>query len=337
MQAIVLEGINQPLRLREVPDPLPAAGEVLVELRAAALNHRDVWIQKGQYAGLRFPCILGSDGAGVVGEAGEGVRSLIGQEVILNPGLFWGDDRRFPAKDFRILGLPDDGTFAQRIRISAAHVHPKPTHLSFEEAAALPLAGLTAYRALFSRAGLQAGEKVLITGIGGGVALFALQFALAAGAQVWVTSGSDEKLEKAKKLGAVDGANYGAENWPKTLATRVNPDGKLPSFDVIVDSAGGEGFRDLIELAAPGGRIALFGGTRGAWQNISPQRVFYKQLSILGSTMGSASEFSAMVQFVEEHRLRPVIDQTFPLAEAERAVRRMDQSMQFGKLVLTMG
>ncbi|MBC7923656.1 MAG: zinc-binding dehydrogenase [Ferruginibacter sp.] len=337
MQAIVLEGINHPLRLQEVPDPVPAAGEVLVGLRAAALNHRDVWIQKGQYAGLRFPCILGSDGAGVVTDAGEGARSLIGQEVILNPGLFWGDDSRFPARDFRILGLPDDGTFAQRIRIPASHAHPKPAHLGFEPAAALPLAGLTAYRALFSRAGLRANEKVLVTGIGGGVALFALQFALAAGARTWVTSGSDEKLARANQLGAAGGANYHAVDWPKQLAAQASEDGKLPGFDVIIDSAGGEGFRNLIELAAPGGRIALFGGTRGAWKDISPQRVFYKQLTILGSTMGSASEFEAMIRFVTTNRLQPVVDRIFPLSQAEEALRRMDQAEQFGKLVLTMG
>ena len=142
MKAAVLTGVNQPLHWQEVPTPVPAEGEVLIQLKAAALNHRDVWIQKGQYAGLRFPCILGSDGSGVVVETGPKVdKSWIGREVVLNPGLFWGNNPAFPSKEFRILGLPDDGTFAEYIRFSVSHVYPKPTHLTFEEAAALPLGG----------------------------------------------------------------------------------------------------------------------------------------------------------------------------------------------------
>jgi zinc-binding alcohol dehydrogenase/oxidoreductase len=329
MKASVLEGINQPMRLQDVPKPTPAAGEVLVRLRAAALNHRDVWIQKGQYAGLKYPCIVGSDGAGVVADTGPGVdKSWIGKEVIINPGLFWGDHPAFPSKNFRILGLPDDGTFAEFIKIPCSQVYPKPAHLSFEAAAAIPLAGLTAYRALFSRAGLQAGERVLITGIGGGVALFVLQFALAAGAQVYVTSGSDEKISKACEMGAIGGANYREEGWSKKLVAQAQ------GFDVIVDSAGGEGFARLIEAAAPGGRLVAYGGTRGAWKEISPQRVFYKQLNIMGTTMGSSKEFGAMLGLMEDKHLQPIIDQVFPFSDAEQAMRKMDNSEQFGKLVL---
>ncbi len=334
MKAAVLEGMNQPLVLKDAPTPSPGPGEVLVQLKAAALNHRDVWIQKGQYAGLNYPCIIGSDGVGIVTEVGpDADKALIGKEVIINPGLFWGDNPKFPSKQFRILGLPDDGTFAEYIKIPASHVYAKPAQLSFEEAAAIPLAGLTAFRALFSRAGLQAaegrpGEKVLITGIGGGVALFVLQFAIASGAQVFVTSGSDEKIERAKRLGALGGVNYKAEAWSKKLAVQAN------GFDIIIDSAGGEGFARLIELAAPGGRIATFGGTQGSWKEISPQRVFYKQLNIFGSTMGSAAEFAAMLRFIEEKSIKPIIDQVYLFAEAEQAMRRMAQSEQFGKLVL---
>jgi NADPH:quinone reductase-like Zn-dependent oxidoreductase len=329
MQASVLRGIDQPLQWQQVPTPIPADGEVLIRLKAAALNHRDVWIQKGQYAGLKFPCILGSDGAGTVVETGPNVdTSWMGKEVVLNPGLFWGSNPAFPAKEFRILGLPDDGTFAEYIRFPVSHTYPKPAHLSFEEAAALPLGGLTAYRALFSRAGLKAGEKVLITGIGGGVALWAFQFARSVGAQVYVTSGSDEKLERAKALGAVGGVNYRHEGWSKQLAAQAE------GLDVIVDSAGGEGFGRLIEVAAPGGRIALYGGTNGAWKEVSPQRVFFKQLSLFGTTMGSAEEFEAMLQLVQEKQLKPVLDQSFLLSEAEHALRRMDGAEQFGKIVL---
>lgn len=331
MKASVLGGINQPLQWQEVPTPAPAEGEVLIRLKAAALNHRDVWIQKGQYAGLKFPCILGSDGAGTVVETGPNVdQSWIGKDVVLNPGLFWGSNPAFPAKEFRILGLPDDGTFAEYIRFPVSHTYPKPAHLRFAEAAALPLGGLTAYRALFSRAQLKAGEKVLITGIGGGVALLALQFARSIGAQVYVTSGSDEKLERAKALGAAGGVNYRQEGWSKQLAAQAG------GLDVIIDSAGGEGFGRLVEVAAPGGRMGLYGGTSGAWKEVSPQRVFFKQLSLFGTTMGSGQEFEGMLRLIEEKQLKPVLDQSFPISEAEQALRRMDGAEQFGKIVLRM-
>ncbi|MES2733315.1 MAG: zinc-binding dehydrogenase [Bacteroidota bacterium] len=333
MKASVLDGLQQPLVLKDVPTPTPAAGEALIQLKAAALNHRDVFIQQGQYPGLKFPCILGSDGAGIVTCVGKDVdESWLGREVIINPGLLWGNNPKYPSKSFRILGLPDDGTFAEYIRIPSSQLYAKPTHLSFEEAAAIPLAGLTGFRALYSRADVQPNDKVLITGIGGGVALCVLQFALASAAQVYVTSSSDAKIEQAKKLGAVGGINYQADDWSKQLKTWTQNEG----FDVIIDSAGGEGFGKLIELAAPGGRIAIYGGTHGNWKDVSPQRVFYKQLNIFGSTMGSPQEFQSMLNFIEEKQLHPVIDRIFPLAEAEQAMRRMEKAEQFGKLVLKM-
>ncbi len=332
MQALVLEGVNQPIRLKEVPDPQPGTGEVLVQLKAAALNHRDVWIQKGQYAGLKFPVIPGSDGAGIVTKAGMGAdTTLIGKEVIINPGLFWGDNpRTHDRKTFRILGLPDDGTFAGYVKVPAAYVHPKPAHLSFEQAAALPLGGLTGYRALFTRAGLQPGEKVLITGAGGGVAQLVMQFAVARGAQVFVTSGSDEKIAKAMQMGASGSANYRQPDWTEGLKAQAG------SFDVIIDSAAGEGFIKLIDLAAPGGRIVFYGGTTGVINGIVPGKVFWKQLSILATTMGSEADFEAMLQFVAEKRIVPVVDKVFPLADGEAALRYMDNAAQFGKIVLAV-
>ena len=182
MKAAVLRGVQE-LVVDTVPQPTPHVGEVVVRLHAAALNHRDVWIKGGKYAGLKFPVILGSDGAGTVVQAGPGVDpSVVGQEVILNPSLDWGHSEKSQDPRFSILGLPRDGTFAEFVSIPATQLTPKPTHLSWEEAAALPLAGLTAYRAIFSRAGLKAHERILINGIGAGTALFALQFAAAAGA-----------------------------------------------------------------------------------------------------------------------------------------------------------
>jgi NADPH:quinone reductase-like Zn-dependent oxidoreductase len=330
MQALILEGVNQPIRLKEVPDPQPGAGEVLVQLKAAALNHRDVWIQKGQYAGLKFPVIPGSDGAGIVTKAGAGTdTTLLGKEVIINPGLFWGDNpRTHDRKTFRILGLPDDGTFAGFVKVPAAYVHPKPAHLPFEQAAALPLGGLTGYRALFTRAGLQSGEKVLITGVGGGVAQLVMQFAVAQGAEVYVTSGSDEKIARAVAMGASGGTNYKQSGWAEGLKAQAG------AFDVIIDSAAGDGFVKLIDLAALGGRIVFYGGTKGVINGIVPGKVFWKQLSILSCTMGSEKDFADMLSFVTEKRIEPVVDKVFPLANGEVALRYMDSAGQFGKIVL---
>ncbi|MCB2407683.1 zinc-binding dehydrogenase [Hymenobacter lucidus] len=330
MQALQLNGIHEPLRLQEIPTPTPGPGQVLVQLHAAALNHRDVWIQKGQYAGLQFPCILGSDGAGIVTAIGEGAdAALLGQPVLINPGHNWGDNPNAQARSFTILGLPHQGTFAEYVSVEARYVHALPAYLSFEQAAALPLGGVTAYRAAFTRARLQPGERVLITGIGGGVALLALQMAVAIGAEVWVTSGSADKLARARELGAKGGADYKAEKWaPELIKQAGGP------FDVIIDSAAGAGFEALLDAAAPGGRIVFYGGTLGAIPQLPPAKVFWKQLSILGSTMGTEQDFAAMVSFFEQHQLVPAVDQVFPLAEGEAAMRRMEQGQQFGKIVL---
>ncbi|HVS50965.1 MAG TPA: zinc-binding dehydrogenase [Opitutaceae bacterium] len=330
MRAVQLSAVNQ-LAVVDVPEPTPAAGEVVVEVRAAALNHRDVWIKAGQYAGLKWPCIPGSDGAGVVSACGDGVdASWRGREVIVNPSLGWGRDEAAQGKDFSILGLPRDGTLAEKVAVPAAQLAPKPAHLSWEEAAALPLAGLTAYRCVFSRAKLQPGERVLISGVGGGVALFALQFAVLAGAETWVTSSSAEKISRAVKLGAKGGFDYREENWAGRAAKTTG------LFDVIVDSAGGAGFGPLVELAAPGGRIVFFGATRGDAPALALRKIFWRQISLLGSTMGSPADWSAMVDVVERSKLRPVVSDVFPLAQAGEAFALMERGGQFGKIVVRL-
>ena len=332
MKALVLDGINQPLQLKDVADPVAGPGEAVVELKAAALNHRDLWIQKGQYAGLKFPIILGSDGCGTVESCGaEEDWSWVGREVIINPGLDWGARKEVQADAFRILGLPDDGTFAQKVKVPVSALAERPVHLDAAQAAALPLAGLTAYRALFSRAGLREGERVLITGVGGGAALFALQFAVAAGATVFVTSGSDDKIKRAVELGATGGVNYKADKWADALKAQAGG-----GFDVTVDSAGGTGFSQLIELAAPGGRIAFFGATAGDPPKFPMRRVFWKQLSILGTTMGSPEDFAEMTAFVSEKKIVPLASHAFPLAEGNDALAAMEKADQFGKIVLTL-
>jgi len=333
MQALQLDAVNQPVAVRDVPAPTPAAGEILVKLHAAAFNHRDVFIQQGKYAGIRLPCTLGSDGAGEVAAHGPGVPAdapAVGTRVLINPGLRWGDDLRAQAREFAVLGMPDPGTFAEYISLPARYIRPLPAHLSYEQGAALPLAGLTAYRAAFTRAQVQAGERVLVTGIGGGVALLAAQLCVARGAEVWVTSGSDEKLARAQALlGARGGINYHADNWVKTLTQQAGG-----AFDVIIDSAGGAAFGALLDAAAPGGRIVFFGGTLGTIPDVPPAKVFWKQLSILGSTMGTEQDFEQMLALVTEKKIVPVVDEVFPLAEGEAALRRLEAGTQFGKVVL---
>jgi len=328
MRAIQLTSVNQ-LSLNDVASPQPTAGEVTVTLKAAALNHRDVWIKLGQYAGLKWPCIPGSDGAGIVTATGDDVDAAwLGREVVINPSFRWGGNEHSQSDDFSILGLPRDGTMAEQIVVPVEQLAGKPAHMNWQEAAALPLAGLTAYRALMSRARLQPGERVLVSGVGGGVALFAVQFAIAQGAEVWVTSSSAEKIERAVKLGAKGGFDYAQKGWAKQAAKDVG------HFDVIVDSAGGEGFDELMNAAAPGGRIVFYGATRGDPATLPMRKIFWRQLSLLGTTMGSPADWQAMVDFVATHNIKPVVSDTFDLAEAAQAFALMERGGQFGKIVL---
>jgi zinc-binding alcohol dehydrogenase/oxidoreductase len=329
MKALVLEAVHSAPVYKIAERPEPAEDEVLVKIKAAALNHRDVYISQGLYPGIKLPVILGSDGSGIVEAVGNSAHDAwLGKSVIINPNNNWGTDEKVQDKKYHILGMPTNGCFAEYVCVKADRLAEKPENLSFEEAAALPLAGLTAYRSLFSRADLKTGERLLISGIGGGVALTAFQLAQALGVEVWVTSGSEEKIQRAVDLGAKGGINYKTEKWHKALAQEVG-DG----FDVILDSAGGDGFKYFIDLANPAGRIVFYGGTRGNF-TLNPQKMFWKQLDILGSTMGSDQDFKDMVQFVKEHDVKPLVDQVFPLSEGASAFARMDAGEQFGKIVL---
>lgn len=329
MKAIVLEELNQPLSVKETALPELAPHEALVKVHAAAFNHRDLWIQKGQYAGIRFPVILGSDGSGVVEKVGNAVgQNWVGKEVIMNPSMNWGNDLRVQAKDYVILGTPHNGTFAEYVKTDARLLFAKPEHLSFEQAAALPLAGLTGFRALMKRAAVKQGETVLITGIGGGVALQCVQFAIAAGCNTYVTSGDDAKLEQVLKMGAKGGANYKTPDWDKELKKQSG------GFDAIVDSSGGDTFARLVDMAKPAGRIAMYGATLGAFNSGVPAKIFWKQLDILGSTMGNDEEFAEMVTFVNHHKIVPMVDSVFSMDQAQAAVEKMAKGEQLGKIVL---
>ncbi len=333
MKAIVLHKAGEPEALRPevAADPTPGPGEVVVRLRAAALNHRDLFICRGQYAGLRYPIIPGADGTGEVAAVGPGVTGVArGEGVVINPSLDWGDDPRVQGPHFRILGLPDDGTFAELVKVPAANVLPRPAGLTDEEAAALPLAGLTAYRAVVTRGRVQRGETALVLGIGGGVATLALLIARRSGARVLVTSGSDAKLARAQALGADGGFNYKTTDW--VAAAREATAGQGP--DLIIDGTGGAVFERSLDAARPGGRVVSYGATAGNAPELTVRRIFWKQLTVLGTTMGSPDDFRAMLALFGEGKLRPVVDRVFPLAEVGTALRYMDQAAQFGKIAL---
>lgn len=329
MKAALFKGKDHPLTIEEIKKPRPVKDQVLVKLRYAALNHRDLWLIQEQAQHFPNGIILGSDGAGVVEDVGEDADPLlVGAEVVINPSLGWGNNPIVQGDAFQILGFPDNGTFSEYIAISKKYIFEKPEHLSFAESAAVPLSALTAYRALFSKARLRVNEKVLITGVGGGAALWALQFAVAYHGRVFVTSGSDEKLEKAKKLGALGGFNYKDPEWA------VKAQKEAGGFDIIIDSAGGSQFSKYIELATPGGRIVNFGRTAGNITDISTRLLYWKQLSIHGSTMGTRDEFLSMLDFLESRNIKPVMDNIYPLTRIQDAFKRMEQGDQFGKIVL---
>lgn len=319
------------LKLEEVEMPTPGQGEVVVRLQAAALNRRDLMVVYGRYPGIKLPGIPGSDGAGEVAAIGDGVGTvMVGDQVIINPGLHWGDDRTKKRPDFAVLGVPKDGTYAQFVKVPAENIYAKPAHLSWEEAAALPLAGLTAYRALVTKGQLKKGELVLIPGAGGGVATYLVQFAAALGAEVFVTSSKDEKIERAKSIGAAGGVNYTSENWAEDLMRLTG------GIDLSVDSIGGEVFNTLLTLGNIGSRIVSFGSTRGPVPNLFLPNMTVKEISVIGSTMGSPQDFSDMIKLVEEHKIHPILDSIFPLQDAAEALVRMERGENFGKIVLTI-
>ena len=306
------------LRHETVPDPVAGPGEVLVELRAAALNRRDLLVSRGTYP-YPLPLVPGSDGAGV--------RRDTGTEVVINPALFWGERNEVCGPDFEILGGPRDGTFAELVAVPEENLHPKPARLSWEEAAALPLAALTAYRALFTRGGLRKGETVLVLGAGSGVSTFAVQLGAQAGASVLVTSSSDEKIEHARALGAEDGANYASSDWVAWAKERGG-------VDLVVDSVGAT-WPQSLECLRPGGRVVVFGATGGTEVTLPVRPFYFGQFSLLGTMMGSPTDFAGLLAAVDSGTWRPVVDAVYPLAEAAAALDALETGSHFGKLVLS--
>jgi NADPH:quinone reductase-like Zn-dependent oxidoreductase len=332
MKAIVLNealGLESAV-LKEEPTPNPAAGEVRVALKAASLNHRELWIGRGQYPGMKLPSILGADGAGVIDAVGAAVNeNLIGKTVVLYPALNWGPIPEYPAKNFCLLGMPVPGTMADYICVPAENAVEKPAFLSFEQAAAFPTAALTAWRALTVKGKAKAGDKVLITGIGGGVATFALKFAVALGAEVYVTSGNEENLAQALKLGAAGGFNYRDETWGKAARSTAG------GFDVVIDGAPAASYAAYGRVVNNGARIVLYGSTGGVQVPVNAPELFLRHATIYGTAMGNLDDFNAMINFVERHEIEPVIDQQFTLEEFTEAFHQLDGN-HFGKIVLTI-
>ncbi|MBS1515721.1 MAG: zinc-binding dehydrogenase [Bacteroidetes bacterium] len=333
MKALVLEktgdikDLKENLVFRDFDTPVPKEGEVLIKVQYAALNHRDVWITKGLYSGVRTPIILGSDCAGTIADS-NGSSFKNGDAVIVNPTINWGVNQSHQNKNFSILGLPENGTLAEYICIPSKYVYLKPEHLSFKEASAFPLAGLTAYRACFVRGKITAGDNVLITGVGGGVATFAMVYCIAAGANVFVTSGDEDKLEQAITFGAVGGINHRIENWEKRFK-EIHP-----KINKIIDGAGGGTFAKCLDICSEGGTLINYGATLGAVKNFEMRRVFWKQLNIYGSTMGSDEDFANMIEFIDAKKVKPVLDSEYEIQNGAEAFVRLESSKQMGKIIV---
>lgn len=357
MKAVYLVGHGGPevLRYGERPDPVPAAGQVLVSLRAASLNHLDLWVRNG-VPGVKvdFPRVPGADGAGRIVALGPGADRVLegqppateearplreGDRVLLNPGLSCGACEFCERGDdnlcirYKLIGEHTDGTWAEAVAVPARNVFPAPERLSFEECAAFPLVYLTAWRMVRVRGRLAPGETVLVHGVGGGVASAALQVAVEAGARVMVTSSSDAKLRRAAELGAERGVDYASEDVRAAVREWTAKRG----VDLVIDSVGARTWALSLEAAARGGRIVTCGATTGDDPPAGIRRIFWKQMDVLGSTMGNRPDFEAVLSKVSSGALRPLVDSVFPLAEAGAALARMEAGEQFGKIVLAIG
>lgn len=327
------------LRYEEVEEPkLSSPTEAIVQLKTASLNRIDLRSRQGLTGmEISLPHILGADGAGIVVEAGERVHNVRkGDAVCLYPPSgcgqceFCSTDREFMCVHLRVPGERTQGTYAEYVKVPAANCFSIPPGLSFEEAAAFPLVFIAVWRMLVTNAELKPGEDVLILGIGGGVATAALQLAKQMGAHVFVTSSSDEKLEMAKNWGANHGINYLRSDFAKEVRTLTGKRG----VDVVVDCVGGDSWVKSLAALVKGGRLVTCGATAGANPQTDIRRIFWNHLKIFGSTLGSREEFRQLLGFMQASRVRPIIDQIFPLKEAAAAQRRLEEGKQFGKVVL---
>ncbi|MDZ4712713.1 MAG: zinc-binding dehydrogenase [bacterium] len=324
--------LSKNLVIDDIPIPEINPDEVLINVRAASLNHRDLWIAKGSYSKIKLPVVPGSDCSGVIFKKGKNVTGFNeGDEVIVNPGMNWGSDENFQSKDFKILGMPDNGTFAEYVKVQSSYLHKKPLHLDHIHSSAIPLAGVTAYRAAFVKARLTGNDNVLITGAGGGVPSFALKFAVSTGANVYVTSGSDDKIQKAIAIGAKAGVNYNDADWDKKIIALSEN-----KINVVIDGAGGESVSQYLEICGYGGRIVCFGATFGSVPEFNVHRLYWKQLTFSGTTMGSPDDFSSMLNYINNNKIIPVVDSTYSIDDITDAFLRLNESKHFGKIVIAI-
>ncbi len=327
MKALVLKQEN--FGVEEVQTPELQEGQALVKIHYAALNHRDHWIRVGQYAKIQLPAILGSDGCGLVEKVHPGTdASWVGKQVVINPNINWGPNPKHQQKDYQILGMPAQGTLSEYIAVHIDRLHEKPEYLSDEQAAAFPLAGMTAYNALFNKGHAEKEMNILISGVGGGVAQFAFLFAVAIGANVYVTSSKDHVIDKCMQLGGKGGCDYHNKEDLKNMGKAIG------GFDIIIDSACGDGMNDLLSTLKPTGKFVFYGATKGLPKELNLRNIFWNHLQILGSTMGSDEDFFKMLDFCTEHKIQPIIDKTFDLENGVAAFERMEKGEQFGKIII---
>jgi NADPH:quinone reductase-like Zn-dependent oxidoreductase len=341
MKAVVIQehgGLDK-LRIEEVPEPEYSEDEVVLKVHSTGLNHLDIWVRTGK-GGLDLPKphIPGSDAAGIVVATGANVTNVtVGDEVIVNPGLscgcceFCNRGEHSECISFGIVGLSRPGTFAELLAVPSRNVWPKPSHMSFNEAGAFVLSHLTAWRMLMTRAQLKSGQTVLIHGIGGGVALSALQLARLAGAEVIVTSSSDEKLERAGQIGADQAINYKTVD---DVAQHVKDITSGRGVDIVIDSVGAATWPIDFSAVRRGGKIVLCGVTSDAQEVTNLRTLYWNQLTILGSTMGSEEDLRQMLKAVTKAKLKPVIDSAATLENIKDATARMEKGEQFGKIVI---
>jgi NADPH:quinone reductase-like Zn-dependent oxidoreductase len=340
MKAIAIRSHGGPevVNLEDLPDPQPGPGEVVLAVKAVAMNHLDLWVRAG-WPGLKlaFPHVLGSDMAGVVEAIGPGVAGVeVGDAVVVNPSLGCGRCERCLSgqenlcRSFAILGEHVSGGMAEKLALPARNVFPKPPNLSFEEAAAVPLTFMTAWHALVARAELKLGETVLVHAAGSGVGVAAVQIAKLLGARVIATAGSDAKLEKARALGADEVVNYETQDFVQEVKRLTGRKG----VEVVFEHVGKKTWEKSILAAGVGGRIVTVGATTGYDPLTDLRHVFFRQLSILGSTMGTAGELVQVLRHVSEGKLRPVVDRVMPLAAAREGQALLSERAQFGKIVL---
>lgn len=311
---------------KEMPDPTPKSNEVVIKIKVAGLNRRDVHLP-GRIGSDKPAITFGSDGAGIVEAVGDNVTELsVGDEVIINPALRWEKNTLAPPEGFEILGVPDHGTFAEKIVLDAKQVEKKPEYLSWEEAGVLALAALTGYRAIFTKGNLQAGQTVFIPGASSGVATYMIMMAKAKGAKVIVSSRDEEKRKRALEIGA-DLAIDTASNWPEQL--------KDETIDLVIESVGEATFNRSLEVLKLGGRMVTFGATAGDFVTLNIREFFYGQYELFGTTMGSKEELQEMLAFIEQHNIKPIVGQVFPATELAEALNFLRNGKQFGKIAIT--